>query len=107
MSPMPDEPPMLESYPVDDVQLRALIPLPSDPALPVPVASSLPAALADAETRLEAICIIPGSGVPEVPALAPVRRRPVRLHVLISLLGLCGLLAALLSFAPLTEAAGT
>jgi LysM repeat protein len=75
-------------------------------ALPAPRAEAdVPMVLEEATAETE-ICIIPGSGVPELPPVAPLRRRAGRLHVGIAALGLCGVLAMLLSFAPITVAAG-
>ncbi len=103
---MPGEQPLPEAHPLDETQVRAVIPLATEGALSKLDTSNKLPALIDEETRLAEICIIPGSGVPDASAAPPRRQHPMRLHVMISLLGLCGLLAALLCFAPLTEAAG-
>lgn len=105
---MPEADPAASFDPADDLTAqRALIVVPPASALPATMPAAPPPALAEAmEDVATEVCIIPGSGVPEVPALAPRRRRGPRAHVWALALALCGLLAALLSFAPLTEAAG-
>lgn len=98
---MPPEPPTDSQEEI--TALHALIPIGADSLVTV-VEAQLPALVEDATAETE-ICIIPGSGVPELPAVAPKRRRAGLLHVGIAALGLCGVLAMLLSFAPITAAA--
>jgi LysM repeat protein len=74
--------------------------------LPAVAAPPTPPALITNDPATEEICIIPGSGLPTVSALPPPRRRTFRVQICVATLVLCGLVASLFAFAPLTQAAG-
>ena len=87
---------------------QALIPFSSsaDSVLPALTTPDLSPALLARDLTPEEICIIPGSGVPEAPPFAPPPRRTYRVQTFVAAVVLCGMLAALFTFAPLTQAAG-
>lgn len=101
---MPTEPSMPATTPPECAALAPL-PLPEEPALPALLASALPPTLLAEDQAAQPICIIPGSGVPSGPLLPPKSRRRWGVQGFVAAVVLGGLLAALFSFAPLTEAA--